>query len=574
MSEPLSNSQGPRLKPAAWILIFLVVGGLLALGAWRGRSVLFPSGGGGAKEPLSKADIGSNQASQAAEAADSNSITTVSEYKFVPSERLPEVKGAASYVPLKDNTIVLGLNVWAGWAPIFYANNGTEPNADSLFYKKYGFKVAIKVIDSPSASIQAFASGDIHATAWTLDMIPLFYEQLKQDSRALPRAFLQVDWSNGGDGLVVRDSIKSIADLKGKKIALAQHSPSHYLLLNLLINAGLQPSDVELKFTEDAFQAAAAFNADKSIAGCVSWAPDIYKLADVKGNKLLVSTQTANKLIADVMFARADFVRDNPKIVNGLVRGFFDAVEDLKQPANKQKAAALMGKAYGLSTDDAVGMLGDAHSTNYAENKDFFLNSNSPTNFERYWETASTLYLKLGSITSAVRFDQVADFSAVHSLATIEPYASSRDEYAVSFVPKGVSQIQAEQTEILTNVQRIHFYPNSAELLYRKPDGTLYDPGAPKMVEEVGRLIGQFGMARVTIVGYTDSSMKGYVPFEAVKELSMNRANGVKEELVKRFKLQANQISVDGQGWNEEIEPGNHALNRRVEIKVFPLEQQ
>jgi NitT/TauT family transport system substrate-binding protein len=569
VSEPINPSGGVRLKPAAWVLIFLVVLGLIGLGAWRARDILFPKGQDSSGAQLSQDDI-----KQSAEAPDATGITTVQEYKFVPSERLPEVKGSASYVALKDNTVVMGLNVWAGWAPIFYANNGTEPNTDSLFYKKYGFKLAIKIIDSPAASIQAFASGDIHATAWTLDMLPLFYEQLRQDSRALPRAFLQVDWSNGGDGLVVRDSIKSIADLKGKKIALAQHSPSHYLLLNLLINAGLQPSDVELKFTEDAFQAAAAFNADKSLAGCVSWAPDIYKLAEVKGNKLLVSTATANKLISDVMFARADFVRDNPKIIDGLVRGFFDAVEELKNEANKKKAAGLMAKAYGLPAEEAEGMLADAHSTNYAENKDFFLNQNNPTNFERYWETASTIYLKLGSISSAVRFDQVMDFSFIKALQTVEPYASSRDEYSVTFVPMGVSQIQAEADPILTNVQRVHFYPNSTDLLHRKPDGTLYDPNAPKIVEEVGRLIGQFGAARVTIIGHTDASMKGMVPFEAVRELSMNRANAVKQELVKRYKIQPNQIAVDGQGWNQEIEPGNHALNRRVEVKVFPLEAQ
>ena len=55
-------------------------------------------------------------------------------------------------------------------------------------------------------------------------------------------------------------------------------------------------------FTEDAFQAAAAFNADtakKEIAGCVSWAPDIYNLSKVKGNRMLVTTQEANRLIAD-----------------------------------------------------------------------------------------------------------------------------------------------------------------------------------------------------------------------------------------------------------------------------------
>ena len=40
------------------------------------------------------------------------------------------------------------------------------------------------------------------------------------------------------------------------------------------------------------FQAAAAFNADKSIAACVSWAPDIYTLSEIKGNHMLVSTAT------------------------------------------------------------------------------------------------------------------------------------------------------------------------------------------------------------------------------------------------------------------------------------------
>lgn len=561
-----------KLKPAAWILMLLVVIGLVALGLYQARGWLFPQGKTSDGQ-ISKEDLPAAAKEGQVEAPDqSGGITTVSEYKYVPTERLPPVKGAASYKPLQDNTVVLGLNVWAGWAPIFYANGGTEPSTDSLFYKKYGFKVAIKIIDSPSESINAFASGNIHATAWTLDMIPLFYEQLKADSRALPRAFLQVDWSNGGDGIVVRKNITSVADLKGKQIALAQHSPSHYLILNLLINAGLQPGDVDFRFTEDAFQAAAAFNADKSLDACVSWAPDIYKLSDAPGNKLLVSTATANKLISDVLFARADFVRDNPKIVDGMVRGFFDAVEELKVEANKKKAAALMGKAYGLPASEAEAMLGDAHSTNYAENKAFFLNQNNPTNFERYWETASTLYLKLGSTGSAVRFDQVMDFSFIKALENVEPYASSRDEYSISFTPKGVSAIKAEADEILTNVQRIHFFTNSSDLFHKNADGTLYDPNAAKILEEVAKLAGQFGAARITIEGHTDGSMKGYVPFSAVQELSTNRANAVKEELVKKYNLQPNQFSVEGVGWNTPIEEGNDALNRRVEIKVFPLE--
>ena len=69
-----------------------------------------------------------------------------------------------------------------------------------------------------------------------------------------------------------------------------QNSPSHYFALNMLVAGGVQPSEVKMVFTDDAFQAAAAFNAQKDIAGCVSWAPDIYNLEKVRGNRMLVTT--------------------------------------------------------------------------------------------------------------------------------------------------------------------------------------------------------------------------------------------------------------------------------------------
>ncbi len=136
----------------------------------------------------------------------------------------------------------------------------------------------------------------------------------------------------------------------------------------------------------------------------VSWAPDIYNLEKVKGNRMLVTTATANKLIADVWFARADFAKDNPDIIEGLVRGIFDAMEELKVAGrNKQKVAKLMAHGYSIPESDALGMLGDAHSTNYAENREFFLNQNNPTNFERTWNTAYILYKKIGAIGSRRR---------------------------------------------------------------------------------------------------------------------------------------------------------------------------
>src|SRR6185369_377817 len=122
-----------------------------------------------------------------------------------------------------------------------------------------------------------YANGNVHIGWGTLDMVPLIVDGFvdrsgqPKDSRVMPRIYQQVDWSNGGDGIVVRDAIKTVADLRGKSIALAENSPSHYFLLNMLVAGGVQPSEVKLNFTSNAFEAATAFNAERNLAAAVSW---------------------------------------------------------------------------------------------------------------------------------------------------------------------------------------------------------------------------------------------------------------------------------------------------------------
>src|SRR5688572_499269 len=308
-------------KPAFFLAVLVVVAGLVGLGLWRFGALPGTGTGTFSKEEMAKQ----------VESPDSQGITTAKEYNYVPAQKLPPVQGISSYKPLADRTVRFAMNVWAGWAPIILANNGFK--AGKLWKSPSGkdFKVELTLIDDPVAMRDAYAAGNVHIGWATLDMVPLLLESLKRDSRVMPRIYQQVDWSNGGDGIVVRENIKTVSDLRGKTLVLAQNSPSHYFALNALINAGVQPAEVNFKFTQDAFQAAAAFNADKSIAGCVSWAPDIYNLSKVKGNRMLVTTATANKLIADIWFARADFAKDNPDVIEGLVRGIFDSMTALKE---------------------------------------------------------------------------------------------------------------------------------------------------------------------------------------------------------------------------------------------------
>src|SRR5919197_1497688 len=570
----MANGQ-PR--PAFYVAVLLVVLGLVGLAVWRYGSM----GAGRQDGRISSEEL--QQMKGGAEAPDSSGITTVKEYKYVAASKLPEVKGISSYKPMADRTVRFAINVWAGWGPIIYANNGFKPGKAWKAPGGKDFKVELVLIDDPVAMRDAYAAGNLHVGWATLDMVPLFLEGLRKDSRVMPRIYQQVDWSNGGDGIVVRDTIKTMADLRGKTIVLAQNSPSHFFVLNALINAGVQPAEVDFKFTQDAFQAAAAFNADKRLAACVSWAPDIYNLEKVKGNKMLVNTATANKLIADVWFSRADFAKDNPDIMDGIARGIFDAMEELKAQDAKQKVAKLMATGYSIPESDALNMLGDAHSTNYAENREFFLNQNNPTNFERTWNTAYFLYKKIGAVSEQTPFDQVMDFSVIQKLGSEQKYASQKNEYDIQFAPASAGTVQGEKEEILTKTVVIHFYPNSWDLnkkVTRSQDGKdveeLYDPNVGFVVEEIGKLAGQYGAARIVIEGHTDGSMKASVPKSLVQELSLNRANAVKEAILRKFpSLQPNQFSTAGLGWDHPADPSdpdNNAKNRRVEVKVYPAE--
>ena len=582
--DPQSTKVGPTALGKIVLLLFVLA--LLAGAGYYFRDLLAPKGDDTSGKTVDLSKFTRKDDGTKVEAKDTKGVTTVSEYSYVPSEKLPPVKGVSAYTwNPADKVVQFPINVWIGWLPIVAANHGFQPNNDSIFAKKYGFKVNLKLIDDPVTARDAYASGESHILWGTLDMMALFAPELMKDSRTAPRIFQQIDWSSGGDGIVVRGNIRSAKDLVGKTIVYAQNSPSQYFINNLLLSAGIQPNSVKHKFTATAFEAAAAFVADSSIDACVSWAPDIYNIPEkVAGTRVLTTTAEANKLISDVWAARADFAKDNPAIIEGLVAGIFEAMEELKNDTYKGQAMKWMAEGYGMELADVQGMAADAHSTNFAENKSFFLNQNDPANFERTWKNITFVYRELGLIGTPVRFDEVMDFSVIKKLDASGKFAHQRDEYAATFAPTTYKKVQAE-APILTQTIRINFYPNSSNIYEPQHDdldrplaNTLYDPSVEATLEKVARLAGQYGRAVIAIVGHSDASMKGKgVRFEDVQKLSLERANAVKQALIKKFKFDPNKFIVEGKGWNEPADPeqaDNHALNRRVEVSVYPPEAQ
>jgi NitT/TauT family transport system substrate-binding protein len=507
---------------------------------------------------------------------------------MVDRSGIPAVTGVSDYSKTtKDGKLIVQfpINVWPGWAPIIVANAGMEPNDQSVFAKKYGFYVRLAIVDDPVKARDLFASGQSHVLWGTLDMIALFAPELVKDSRTVPVVCQQIDWSAGGDGIVARGEIRSINDFrmrdgKRKKVVLAQNSPSHYLIMSMLIDAGIDPGDVDFKWSADAPSAAKIFVTDSSFDAFVGWSPDIYIVTDkLKGTRLVVTTSTANHLVADVWAVRNDFYRDHPEIVSGLVRGIFEGMDMVrKDPKNAARALAM---AYKLPEEDCGKMIGgdggiaegDAHLTNYRENSKFFLDPFNPANFEVVWNSASTIYKSLGSIAVTVPATKVKAAAVLAGMA--EEYKNVRDLSQPSFKPDALLKLSAEAGagQVLTKAVMISFEPNKSVL---NPE---YDATIPATLEEIGKLAGKFGNAYIIIEGNTDASRKGIVPADLVRSLSYDRADSVRRSIMEKYKFDPNKFKVVGNGWDNPLagctDPSNaehNKKNRRVEVKVFPLE--
>ena len=507
---------------------------------------------------------------------------------LVQRSGIPAVSGVSDYKKeMKDGKLVVEfpINVWPGWAPIIMANSGLEPNDQSVFTKKYGFYVKLSIVDDPVKARDLFASGQSHILWGTLDMIALFAPELVKDSRTVPVVCQQVDFSAGGDGIVARGEIRSINDFrikdgKRKKVVLAQNSPSHYLIMSLLIDAGIDPGDIDFKWSADAPSAAKIFVQDPSYDAFVGWSPDIYNVTDkLKGSRLVVTTGTANHLIADVWAVRNDFYRDHPEIVSGMVRGILEGVDMVRK--DPSRAAQALATAFSLPLEDCKSMVGkdggitegDAHLANYRENAKFFLDPFNPASFEVVWNSASTIYKSLGTISTSVPAAKVKAASVLAAMS--EEYKDVRDLSQPTFKPDALMKMSAEAGagQILTKAVLISFEPNKAAL---NPE---YDTTIPNTLEEIGKLAGRFGNAYIIIEGNTDASRKGIVPSDLVRQLSYDRADSVRKSIMEKYKFDPNKFKVVGNGWENPLpgctDPSNadhNKKNRRVEVKVFPLE--
>ena len=139
-----------------------------------------------------------------------------------------------------------------------------------------------KPFSNPGDTLPALAAGKLDIGLTTLQNLAVLSGNGDTDVVAIAL----IDSSNGADAVVAKEGVASMADLKGKTVALTLGEVNHMLFLTGLRKAGLAPDDVKIT-SMSADDAGAAFVAGK-VDAAVTWEPWITK-ATKGGGRVIFS---------------------------------------------------------------------------------------------------------------------------------------------------------------------------------------------------------------------------------------------------------------------------------------------
>ncbi|HET6407425.1 MAG TPA: OmpA family protein [Chthoniobacteraceae bacterium] len=493
---------------------------------------------------------------------------------------VPRLDSPAPYQP-KDNIVDIELSEYAGYAGLIAANGGLDPNDNSVFARKHGFKVRLKLSEEESWS--ALNAGKMAASATTVDVLAVYGRQFQVVVPA------QIGYSRGADGIVVRKDVKRVNDLKGKVLATSQFTEADFFIRYLAQEAGLgvnmlsdlkekpDGEKINLVYADDAFVACDHFmsdldGGDQKMMGCVTWAPRTTEaVEESKGKATLLVTNRNLLVIADILIVNKGFAQANPKMVAGLVDGLLEGNKMVRD--NPSAQLDTIGKAFKWDREKTKLELTKVHLANGPENLAFFSGDIAAAgSFSGIYQSAVLAY---GSelIKDPVDADRFVDNQHLKALETAGAFAGQQ----IAIAPiKSSSAGPVETDPLLSKNIRFMFEPNSTKLDLARPEN-LQNLGA------IRRMLQVSPGSSILLRGHVDPSNKqmflqqggqSFLQKKALEaiQLSKDRANEIKRLLGEREKVEMTRLDAVGRGWEEPVSATSMDENRRVEAQWFTLE--
>jgi NitT/TauT family transport system substrate-binding protein len=281
----------------------------------------------------------------------------------------------------------LGVVNWIGYGPLYCA-------AANGYFKKYGADVKLVTFSDNSLMAGALRGGELDASTLTYDQVIL------ADAKGWGlKVVMPLDYSVGGDAIVASAAVRTIQDLKGRKVAFQPLSPSDFLLGFALAQRGLSKKDLQtVNVTPEAVLATMATGL---VDAGVTYQPSVSMILGLGGGTryhVLLSSREARGMITDVLAVRDTTIEHKPELIVGLIRATLDGLAFMqREPA---KAAAIIGKTLGISTADVATQLSSIENPSLSQLGEVFHKSDALPSFHVSGKVIGTILQREGQINA------------------------------------------------------------------------------------------------------------------------------------------------------------------------------
>ncbi|QLE44872.1 nitrate ABC transporter substrate-binding protein [Nostoc sp. C052] len=201
-----------------------------------------------------------------------------------------------------------------------------------------------------------------------------------------------VNESTGADVVVAQSPIKTVADLKGKKLGANLGGFSEVFVTEMLKTANLSSDDVNLVKLEASEIPQRLKNND--IQAGHTWEPYLSEAKKKLGGHILFTSKQTPGLISDMMVFRGETIRDRPEDIRAFIRGWLQATTYWK--ANVQEGNAIISKALKIPINTIS--LEGVNLTDLDENKKLFQSSN-PHSIYKTAKIYADFFIRSGNVT-------------------------------------------------------------------------------------------------------------------------------------------------------------------------------
>jgi NitT/TauT family transport system substrate-binding protein len=330
-----------------------------------------------------------------------------------PAESAAPAATAAAVAPTPAPTgpaLKIAYSDWPGWVAWDIAEQ-------KGWFKEEGVNVELKWFEY-SPSMDAFSAGKVDAVAVTNG------DALVTGSSGAPSVAIVInDYSNGNDMIVAKAGIKSVADLKGKKIGVEVGLVDHLLLLKALESAKMTEKDVKIvpMKTDQAAQTLKSGAVDAVAA----WQPNSgTALKEVPGSTAVFTSSNVPGLIYDVLAVNPKSLSEHKADWAKVVKVWFKVASYVKDAKNMDDAAKIMSARVGLTPDDYKKLMGGTAFQDLAGDLLHFKKADGLDSIYGSSKIVDDFNVKNKVYKAAMKYEEYLDPSIVEEIGKGKPTAA------------------------------------------------------------------------------------------------------------------------------------------------------